>query len=268
MFQDLGRPPMGEDELRRLLEFVPDAMLLVREDGTFVLANRQAEKLLGYTQHELARLSVEKLVPERFRDRHAEHRERFRGRRRATDGKSPRTLRGLQGRPRIARRHQPRPRGDFQGQVVAAILRDVSRHKQAEWDLSARAGGSATTHGAAQGRECLSPRGNPQHPRLRRTGWQSDALRLTLRQIEQVANTDANVLIVGETGTGKELVARAIHERSARKSHVLIKVDCAALAGQSDRKRAIWISAGRFYRGVGAEDRPLHGGQRRYDLSG
>ena len=64
---------MGEDELRQLLEFVPDAMLLVRQGGTFVLANRQAEKLLGYTQHELARLSIEKLVPERFRDRHAEH---------------------------------------------------------------------------------------------------------------------------------------------------------------------------------------------------
>ena len=58
---------------------------------------------------------------------------------------------------------------------------------------------------------------------------QSAALQLTLQQIEQVATADTNVLIMGETGTGKELVARAIHQHSTRKDHPLIKVDCAAL---------------------------------------
>jgi PAS domain S-box-containing protein len=47
--------------------------------------------------------------------------------------------------------------------------------------------------------------------------------------VEQVAPTDSTVLIVGETGTGKELVARAIHSRSARRGAVLINVNCAAL---------------------------------------
>ena len=50
-----------------------------------------------------------------------------------------------------------------------------------------------------------------------------------LRQIEQVAATDATVLITGETGTGKELIARAVHSLSHRKDHALIKVNCAAL---------------------------------------
>ena len=63
---------MGEDELRQLLEFVPDAMLLAHRDGTLVFANRQAEKLLGYTREELASLRVADLVPERFRDQHAQ----------------------------------------------------------------------------------------------------------------------------------------------------------------------------------------------------
>jgi formate hydrogenlyase transcriptional activator len=50
-----------------------------------------------------------------------------------------------------------------------------------------------------------------------------------LHQVDQVAPTDATVLILGETGTGKELIARAVHSRSARKDRPLIKVNCAAL---------------------------------------
>ncbi len=51
------------------------------------------------------------------------------------------------------------------------------------------------------------------------------------RKIDKVAVTDATVLIVGETGTGKELVARALHEASRRKDRALIKINCAALPG-------------------------------------
>lgn len=50
-----------------------------------------------------------------------------------------------------------------------------------------------------------------------------------LTQVEQVANTDATVLILGETGTGKELVAKAIHNISNRKNRSLIRVNCAAI---------------------------------------
>jgi PAS domain S-box-containing protein len=55
-------------------------------------------------------------------------------------------------------------------------------------------------------------------------------LRETLRTVEQIAAADSTVLILGETGTGKELIARAIHDRSSRKNRALVKVNCGAIS--------------------------------------
>ena len=57
----------------------------------------------------------------------------------------------------------------------------------------------------------------------------SYSVRKVLLQVEQVATTDSTVLILGETGTGKELIARAIHNQSTRRTLAMIKVNCAAL---------------------------------------
>ncbi len=58
---------------------------------------------------------------------------------------------------------------------------------------------------------------------------ESASLRRVFHKVEQVAPTDSNVLILGETGTGKELIARAIHSRGTRHHRPLVKVNCAAL---------------------------------------
>ena len=58
----------------------------------------------------------------------------------------------------------------------------------------------------------------------------SEALQAVLRRVDKVAPTDSTVLITGETGTGKELIARAIHHRSARRTRPLVKVNCTAIS--------------------------------------
>jgi len=67
-----------------------------------------------------------------------------------------------------------------------------------------------------------------EHP-FREIGGDSALLRAVLAQVETVAPTVATVLVLGETGTGKELIARAIHDRSARRVRTFVKVNCAAI---------------------------------------
>jgi formate hydrogenlyase transcriptional activator len=56
-----------------------------------------------------------------------------------------------------------------------------------------------------------------------------EGIRRVLKKAEQVASTDSTVLLLGETGTGKELIARTIHDHSRRKHRIMVKVNCAAL---------------------------------------
>src|SRR5262249_6727199 len=58
---------------------------------------------------------------------------------------------------------------------------------------------------------------------------ESAALRRVLKDVETVAPTDSTVLICGETGTGKELIARALHQLSPRRERTFVKLNCAAI---------------------------------------
>lgn len=65
--------------------------------------------------------------------------------------------------------------------------------------------------------------------RFREIIGSSPALKLSLAEVERVAPTDSTVLVLGETGTGKELIARAIHDLSARRERPFLKLNCAAI---------------------------------------
>ncbi|MEM7503784.1 MAG: sigma 54-interacting transcriptional regulator [Pseudomonadota bacterium] len=89
---------------------------------------------------------------------------------------------------------------------------------------------------------------------------ESAGLKHCLHQVSQVAQTGTPVLIQGETGTGKELIARAIHDRSERGSRTLVKVNCAALPRDLIESELFGHEAGAF---TGAQGRK----QGRFDLA-
>lgn len=80
---------------------------------------------------------------------------------------------------------------------------------------------------------------NCDHP-LEQIVGTSTALEAVLEQVRLVAPTGSAVLIQGETGTGKELVAEAIHNMSSRYDRVFIKLNCAAIPSDLLGKRTIW----------------------------
>jgi transcriptional regulator with GAF, ATPase, and Fis domain len=82
----------------------------------------------------------------------------------------------------------------------------------------------------------------------------SPGLQAVRRAVEQVATTDATVLILGETGTGKELVARAIHAQSSRRAKAFVPVSCVALAPDLIASELFGHEAGSF---TGASNRRI-----------
>ena len=69
---------------------------------------------------------------------------------------------------------------------------------------------------------------------------ESLGIRRVLKKVEQVAPTDSTVLVLGETGTGKELIARTIHDQSRRKDRCHGESELRCVARQPDRERTIW----------------------------
>jgi transcriptional regulator with GAF, ATPase, and Fis domain len=113
--------------------------------------------------------------------------------------------------------------------VHEALQQEIADHKQAAQALH-----TALTE-VAQLQERLQAENSYLREEIRHDAnfeeivGRSPALMKVLHQVERVAVTDTTVLILGETGTGKELIARAIHNRSPRKDRPLVKVNCAAL---------------------------------------
>src|ERR1044072_3051885 len=77
MYVDNSEQKLAADQLRLVVESAPNGMLMIDERGVITLVNHQIEQLFGYSRADLLGKSIEKLVPQRFRGSHPEHRSRF-----------------------------------------------------------------------------------------------------------------------------------------------------------------------------------------------
>jgi formate hydrogenlyase transcriptional activator len=203
----------------KLFEFSPDAILVTGLDGRIQNLNAQAERIFSYAREELIGQSVEMLIPERFRKHHPAHR--------ADYSQQPRVRAMGAGLELYGKRKDggefpadimlgPVEVGD--GRVVLTVIRDLTQKREAEEALRR----------SELEKQYLAEEINTEHQFEDIIGT-SVGLKRVLKQVETVAQMDTTVLILGETGTGKELVARAIHDLSLRRQRTFVKLNCSAI---------------------------------------
>ena len=209
----------SEARFRSLFEFSPDAIVVTDQEGKISEINSQVQKSFGYERGELLGRAIEKLVPERFRHAHPRHRADYTSHARTRPMGAGLELFGQ----RKDGTEFPvdimlSPIETAEGRVVLCVIRDLSEKVRAKEALERK----------ELERQYLEEELNLEHSFDDIVG-ESAALKKVLKQVETVAPADVTVLILGETGTGKDLIARAIHELSPRRDRTLVKLNCAAI---------------------------------------
>jgi len=209
----------SEQQLRALFEFSPDAIIASDQEGQITQANARVESFFGYTRAELLGQSIDVLVPERFRRSHPAHRKDY------SDQARVRPMgNGLElyGRRKDGSEFPADimlgPVETAEGRMVLSVIRDLTEKREAEEALRR----------SEQARQYLEEELNTES-RFEDIIGESVGLKRVLKHVETVAATDVTVLVLGETGTGKELIARAIHQLSSRNERTLVKLNCAAI---------------------------------------
>jgi formate hydrogenlyase transcriptional activator len=207
-----------ERELRQLINFLPQHVLVLDPKGSLLQANQMMLDYNGHTLEEMQGVGTDERVR---RDLHPDDFERVRDERRSgfSNGvpfEIEKRMLGKDGRYHwFLFRYNPLLNEDGRIGRWFATATDIEDRKQAE---------QRTRNENLALREQID-----RDSMFEDIVGSSEPLRQMLSQVRKVAPSDSTVLILGETGTGKELIARAIHKRSKRAERAFIGVNCAAI---------------------------------------
>ena len=203
-----------ERELRQILDLTPQHLGVLGPDGSPLYANRAALDYFGVNMDQWRAKSRIDLV-------HPDDREHFLG---------ERSTRFLEGAPHEFEARMLRHDGRFRW-----FLFRLNPLKDDRGEITRWYGTATDIEDRKQGEDRLQHENAALREEIDETSMfeeivgTSSALQSVLSSISKVAPSDSTVLITGETGTGKELVARAIHRRSGRTSRAFISVNCAVI---------------------------------------
>jgi formate hydrogenlyase transcriptional activator len=232
----------NEERLSRIIEGAMDAILTLDQQGFITLFNLAAERIFRCTAAGAIGQSCEKFLGEKLRRLINEYRAAAR-----TDLSSQKPIWIAEGHGALradgeifsieASLSRVEAAGD---QIFILILRDVEERNKAE----------------AEARQ-LRGLNRYFEDELRAVRMEHDligvegGLRDVMNQVMQVSETDATVLVTGETGTGKELIAQAIHRASKRRDQPFIKLNCATLPANLIESELFGHEKGAFTGAVG-----------------
>jgi len=216
------RDPASPEFSAAVLDIVGEGVVAICADQRIRLVNRETERIFGYERSELLGQAVHVLMPERFR----QHHNRAFDKRLSNDDPMPVRYAEVTGVrkdgsefPLEIRFTRAIVDGDT---LFVGAARDITQRVEARREIE------RLNAELARERDYLREEVKEAFSHGDIIG-SSPALRRCLEQVDAVASTEANVLVVGESGVGKELFARAIHEASARADKPLVRVNCASV---------------------------------------
>ncbi|MCI0418674.1 MAG: PAS domain S-box protein [Acidobacteria bacterium] len=210
----------SEDRLARILESAMDAIITVDQARRIALFNNAAEKVFRCPAAQAIGQSIDRFLSERFRrllEESVHNVDRNGGKKHCLWAPAGLMARRFDGEefPIEATLSRVEVAGK---KLLTVILRDINERQRAELELQ-----------KLQLEKVYLQEVIKSESDFGEIVGSSPSIKKVFRSVEQVAATDSTVLITGETGTGKELIARTLHNLSRRRNNVLVRVNCAAL---------------------------------------
>ena len=207
------------------IEQARDGIFWLDKDGQIYMANSAACEFLGYTKEELLKMNISqididyppKIYKELWYKVGKEKKYKFEARHRRKNGE-------------IYPVEIVAYYIEFEGKALqCGFFRDITEKKETEANLRKALDEVTTFKKKLEIENKFLKKEIKLNSDFGEIIGQSKALKEVLKKVEQVAETDVNVMILGETGTGKELIARALHNLGNRKNGAFVPVNCASL---------------------------------------